>query len=114
WVDRNHAVATLEQILEGEIARPAGIGRNADHRDRLHGVEDAADVAVVVAVVVHGSRLRTEDMGARARGKGGGCRRRSPPHRSSQGGSRFSTKAAMPSSASRVIMFCTITSVACS
>src|SRR5262245_38120586 len=52
-IDRDHAVPALEQILEGEITRAAGIGRNADHRDRPHGVEDAADVAVVVTVVVH-------------------------------------------------------------
>ena len=42
-VDRDHAVAALEQIFEGEIARPAVIGRDPDHGDRLHRVEDAAD-----------------------------------------------------------------------
>src|SRR5262249_36257246 len=56
-IDRDHAVALLEQIFEGEVARPAGIGGNPDHRYRLHGVEDAADVAVVVMVVVHAGRL---------------------------------------------------------
>src|SRR5262245_64984862 len=56
-IDRDHAVTPLEQIFEGEIARPAGIGGNPDHRDRLHGVEDAADIAIVVVVVVHAGRL---------------------------------------------------------
>ena len=45
-IDRDHAVAALEQILEGEIARPVVLRRDADHGDRLHGVENAADVAV--------------------------------------------------------------------
>src|SRR4029077_4464301 len=52
-IDRDHAVAALEQILEGEIARPAVLGGHAPHGDRLHGIENTADLAVVVALVVH-------------------------------------------------------------
>ena len=73
-VHRDHVVAALEQILEGEIARTAGIGRDPDHRDRLHGVEDAADVAVVVAVVIHWAPPSTANIGAAMRvGKGQGA-----------------------------------------
>ena len=52
-IDRDHAVAALEQIFEHEIARPVVLRRDADHRDGLHRVEDAADIVVGVAVVVH-------------------------------------------------------------
>src|SRR5713101_2306445 len=64
WIDRDHAVTPLEQIFEGEVTRAAGIGGNADHRDCLHGVEDAADVAVVVVVVVHVQRLFALNIGS--------------------------------------------------
>src|SRR5262245_57178939 len=63
-IDRDHAVTPLEQISEGEIARPAGIRGNPDHRDRLHGVEDAADIAIVVVVVVHAGRLFALNIGS--------------------------------------------------
>ena len=56
-IDRDHPVAALEQVLEGEIARPVVLRRRADHRDGLHGVEDAADIAVVVIVVIHDACL---------------------------------------------------------
>ena len=53
-IDRDHPIAALEQIFEREIARPHVLGRDADHGDGLHGVEDAADVAVGIVVVIHG------------------------------------------------------------
>src|SRR5439155_544864 len=63
-IDRDHAIAALEQILEGEIARPAGIGGYPDHRDGLYGIEDAADVLVVVTVVVHTGATFGSNIGA--------------------------------------------------
>ena len=64
-IDRDHAIAALEQILEGEIARPAGIGGYPDHRDGLYGIEDAADILVVVTVVVHTGATFGSNIGAR-------------------------------------------------
>src|SRR5688500_12221119 len=52
-IDRDHAVSALEQILEGKIAGPVILWRDADHGNRLHGVEDPADITVRVAVVGH-------------------------------------------------------------
>src|SRR5271166_2201493 len=52
-IDRDHVIAPLHQIFEGKIARPYLDRRGADHRDGLHAVEDAADVIVGIAVVVH-------------------------------------------------------------
>ena len=49
----NDAGAALEEILEHEIARPAGIRRKADHGDGLHGVENAANIGVGIGVVIH-------------------------------------------------------------
>jgi hypothetical protein len=51
--DRDHVVAALRQIFEGEITRPHIDRRRPDHRDRFHAVENFADVIVVVGVVVH-------------------------------------------------------------
>ena len=53
WIDRDHVVAAFGEVLEREVARSVVLRRRADHRDGLHGVEDAADVAVVVLVVAH-------------------------------------------------------------
>src|SRR4029077_10680266 len=101
-VDRDHAVAALKQILERKITGTAGIGRDPDHRDRLHRIEDAANVAVVVFVGIHTFSCR----GLRRGGANGGRN-----HRSSQTGVRFSTNADMPSSASRAIIFLSMSSL---
>src|SRR5207245_8510697 len=55
-VDRDHVIAALHEILEGEVARAHLDRRGADHRDRLHAVEDLADVVIRVAVVIHAGR----------------------------------------------------------
>src|SRR5665213_1896384 len=52
-IDRDHVVAALRQVFEGEIARPHIDRRGPHHRDRLHAVENRSDVVVVVGVVVH-------------------------------------------------------------
>jgi hypothetical protein len=52
-IDREDPVASLEQIFESEIARPVLLGRKADHGDRLHRIEDSADVAVGIGRMVH-------------------------------------------------------------
>jgi hypothetical protein len=57
-IDRDHAVSALLQIFEGEIAGPVIFRRNADHGDGLHGIEDAANIIVGIAVVVHGRAFR--------------------------------------------------------
>ena len=54
--DNRPSYFAFKQVLECEIARPVVLGRGTDHRDGLHGVENAADVAVVVIVVIHAVR----------------------------------------------------------
>src|SRR3954462_2823121 len=116
-IDRNHVVAALRQIFEGKITWPHIDRRGADHRDRLHAVEDAADVTVVVGVVVHlfSSDPHGEERGTRVsnhEATGGPpsfetplarLRSMSISYLSCHFGSRFSMKAPMPSSASRAI-----------
>ncbi len=55
-IDRDHVVAAFAEVLECEIAGTDVDRRGADHGDRLDGVEDAADVVVVVSVVSHSLR----------------------------------------------------------
>src|SRR5215471_13296649 len=52
-IDRNHPVAALQEIFESKIAWPVVLRRDADHGNRLDGVEDAANVAVRVIAVIH-------------------------------------------------------------
>src|SRR5205085_8743208 len=111
------------QIFEGEVARPHIDRRGADHRDRLHAVEDAADVVVVVIVVVHSlsgwsfrgdaqHRTRNLEIPGSRFASPGMTTQKLRRHLSCHFGSRFSMKAPMPSSASRAIMFSVITSAA--
>src|SRR5262245_44719126 len=125
-IDRDHVVAALRQVFEGEIARPHIDRRGADHRDRFHRVEDAADVGVVVIVVVHlfSSDPHGEERGTRVSNheatagpasfetREDALLRMRSNYLSCHFGSRFSMKAPMPSSASRAIMFSVITSAA--
>src|SRR4051812_26463698 len=113
-VDRDHVVAALRQILEGEITRPHVGRRRPDHRDRFHAVENLADVIVGVGVMVHfkipssswrGARSKDAAPPERAQMRSSGDK----GHLSCHFGSRFSMKAPMPSSASRAIMFSVIT-----
>src|SRR4029077_11519399 len=60
-IDRDHPIAAFEQIFEREIARPHVLRRDADHGDRLHRVEDAADIAVGIVFVIHGFARRRCD-----------------------------------------------------
>src|SRR5262249_5697763 len=85
-IDRDHVVAALEKIFKREITRPAGIGRDPHHGDGFHGIENAANVAIGIIVVVHAGVQRSCHLGG-----------------------RFSIKAEMPSPASRAIMFFTMT-----
>jgi hypothetical protein len=52
-IDRIDVVPLVDQVFRHEEARPHVVGRGADDRDRLHRVEDAGDVGVVVGIVVH-------------------------------------------------------------
>src|ERR1700737_4993752 len=52
-IDRDHVVAALREIFEGEVTRSHVDRRRPDHRDRLHAVEDLSDVIVGVGVMVH-------------------------------------------------------------
>src|SRR6185437_8401577 len=52
-IDRDHVIAPIEQVFERKIARPVFLRRDSDHGDGLYGVEDAADVAVRIGIVVH-------------------------------------------------------------
>ena len=52
-IDREDLKALGQQVFQHEEARPDVVGRGADHGDGAHRIEDAGDVGVVVAVVVH-------------------------------------------------------------
>ena len=52
-IDREDAIAAFGEIFHYKHAWAIVARARADDRDVLHGVEEAADVAVVVTVVVH-------------------------------------------------------------
>src|SRR5690606_6435717 len=52
-VHRNDAIALFLKILHCEVARPVPLGARTDHRDRAYRPEDAEDVGVGIAVVLH-------------------------------------------------------------
>src|SRR5712672_2415031 len=52
-IERDHVVAALREIFEGEVTRPHIDRRRPDHRDRFYAVENFADVTVRVGVMVH-------------------------------------------------------------
>ena len=45
-IDRDHAIALALQVLHDEVAGPVPVRRRADKRDRLHPLEDRADLRV--------------------------------------------------------------------
>jgi hypothetical protein len=45
-VDRDHAIAFALQVLHHEIAGPVPVRRGADHRNRLHPLDDRVDFRV--------------------------------------------------------------------
>src|SRR3954469_13101685 len=47
-IARDYPVASFKEILEGEITRAVVFWRNANHSNRLHRTEDAADIVVRV------------------------------------------------------------------
>src|SRR5690606_9785897 len=58
-VYRKDLEALRNQIFQHEEAWPHLVGRCADNRDRLHLVENAGNIAVIIGVVVHaGSEIR--------------------------------------------------------
>src|SRR3974390_85414 len=67
WINRDHPVATFEQILEREKARPIVLRRDADHGDGLHRLQNAADIAVGIDVVVHAAGSDLDPSNARIR-----------------------------------------------
>ena len=52
-IDRDHVIAALGKIFESEITGSHVDRRSPDHSDRLHAIEDFADIIVGVGVVVH-------------------------------------------------------------
>src|SRR3546814_11090521 len=85
-LDRDHPIALALQVLHDEVAWPDLPVAGADHRDRLHVVEDLAEVVVWIAIVIHRRAFRKVTV------HGVYC----PLHSAG----RFSRKASMPSAAS--------------
>jgi len=52
-VNGDHVIAALRQIFECEVTRPHVNGRCSHHGDRLHAIENFADIIIGVRVVVH-------------------------------------------------------------
>src|SRR5690606_2652177 len=69
-IDRKDRVTLVDQVFRDEKARPHVIGRGTDDGDRLHGIQDAGDIGIVVGIVVHsGSEIRP----SASKGKSGLC-----------------------------------------
>ena len=52
-IDGYDRVSFGKHVFQREIAGAAGVGRGADHGNGSHAAQDAGDIVVAVAVVVH-------------------------------------------------------------